>query len=87
MMEKKYTEEQIRKIYSCLVEDTEGKDRIGKEIDEEILKLTKDEKQQMDWQEYEQYRDKMFHIAFIAREGGFVEGFKYATLLMLEVFA
>ena len=36
--------------------------------------------------EYEQYRNKLFQVASIAEEAGFVKGFRYAVLLMAECF-
>ena len=37
-----------------------------------------------DWQEYETYRDKIFSAVGVAEEYGFVQGFKYAVMLLKE---
>ena len=53
-------------------------DGTGKEAEEKIMALLNDEAQQMERQEYERYRDKIFQAAAIAEEAGFITGFKYA---------
>lgn len=61
-------------------------DEINQDIQREIEGLLKEENKRMDWQEYEEYRDRAFLIASIAEEGGFIKGFKYAVRLMSECF-
>ncbi len=41
-------------------------------------------KNKTDWQEYETYRDKIFSAVGVAEEYGFVQGFKYAVMLLKE---
>lgn len=75
----------IRELYNSMIQMKNGMDEVSKEIYEKIMELTREEKKTMDWKAYEQYRDKLFLIASIAEEGGFVKGFRYASELMVEV--
>ncbi len=79
-------DKRIRELYNAMAQTKNGMDEVSKEIYEKIMELTRSEKKAMDWKEYEQYRDKLFLIASIAEEGGFVRGFRYASELMAEVF-
>lgn len=74
----------IKEIYRNLIQDKKIMDGISQEIQIEINKVMEKERMQMDWQEYEEYRDKIFLISSVAEEGGFVKGFKYAIVMMLE---
>lgn len=47
-------------------------------------KRIQEEKNKTDWQEYETYRDKIFSAVGVAEEYGFVQGFKYAVMLLEE---
>ena len=47
-------------------------------------KRIQEEKNKTDWQEYETYRDKIFSAVGVAEEYGFVQGFKYAVMLLKE---
>ena len=44
-------------------------------------------KQELEWQEFEQYRDQIYEISSIAEKAGFISGFKYAVRLMGECYA
>lgn len=77
----------IRELYNYMIQTTKGTDTVSKEINEKIMELTEEEKKNMDWKEYEKYRDKLFLIASIAEEGGFVKGFQYASILMMEALS
>lgn len=77
----------IRELYNYMTQTTKGTDVVSKEIYEKIMALTNEEKKNMDWKEYEKYRDKLFLIASIAEEGGFVKGFQYASALMSEALS
>ncbi|HIZ80905.1 MAG TPA: hypothetical protein H9722_02270 [Candidatus Mediterraneibacter pullistercoris] len=74
----------IRELYNCMEQKIHGTDIISKEIYEKIMELTQEEKNTMDWRTYEKYRDKLFLVASIAEEGGFVKGFRCASALMAE---
>lgn len=80
-------ENRIKEIYSTVIQGKEYMDGTGKEAEEKIMALLNDEAQQMERQEYERYRDKIFQAAAIAEEAGFITGFKYAAVLMAECFA
>ena len=79
-------DKRIRELYKTMAQTKNGMDEVSKEIYEKIMELTREEKKAMDWKEYEQYRDKLFLIASIAEEGGFINGFKYAVRLIAECY-
>ena len=74
----------IREIYHNLVQGTAFQREISQELENKINRELRTEKGQMEWKEFEQYRDKAYLIAAAAEEAGFVKGFKYAALLMAE---
>lgn len=76
----------IRELYRDRIQDTRYMNEINQHIQREIAELLQEEETRMDWQEYEEYRDKVFQISSIAEEGGFIKGFKYAVRLMTECF-
>ena len=42
--------------------------------------MLREKKQELDWQEFEQYRDQIYEISSAAEEAGFINGFKYAVM-------
>lgn len=74
----------IREIYNGVVRGSGCMESADKRIQDEIEKLFRREKDETDWQEYERYRDKIFSAADAATEEGFVQGFKYAVMLLKE---
>ena len=79
--------EKIKEIYQGCIQENRENDTVSKEIQEQIMLLLKDEKQKMGWKEFEEYRDKIYLVSAISREGGFINGFKYAVMLMAECYA
>ena len=79
--------EKIKEIYQGFIQENRENDTVSKEIQEQIMLLLKDEKQKMGWKEFEEYRDKIYLVSAISREGGFINGFKYAAMLMTECYA
>lgn len=75
----------IREIYNSKMQKAKY-NKIDEEIELEIQSLLKYEEKQMQPQEYEQYRDKLYQAAFAAKESGFIEGFRYAVRLLAECF-
>ena len=65
--------EKIREIYRFLLSETDYLKEIGKEIDEETERL------------YEEVRDELFALTEAAKEKGFIQGFRYAVMLMREI--
>lgn len=74
----------IREIYNGVVRNSGYMESADKRIQDEIEKLFRQEKDGTDWQEYERYRDKIFSAVDVAEEDGFVQGFKYAVMLLKE---
>lgn len=74
----------IQKLYMDLIEKVDETDEIYIEMKEELLEILKEDKEQMGDNEYKRYRDKIFRIAEIGEEKGFVRGFRFAFQLFLE---
>lgn len=51
------------------------------------FRMCSEKKQELNWQEFEQYRDQIYEISSAAEEAGFINGFKYAVMLMSECYA
>lgn len=77
----------IREIYNIFNEMSNWNDEASKEIEDKIMEELAEIQQRMEWKEFESYRDKIFAVSEIAKEGGFVNGFKYAVMLMAECYA
>lgn len=78
--------DKIREIYNTMIQRTKFTDGTSSDMEKKIKDLLKEEKLQMESLEYEQYRGKLFQVASIAEEAGFIKGFRYAVLLMAECF-
>lgn len=76
----------IREVYNNFVRETKGNDAESIRIQQNIKNLLKEKQQKMDWREFEQYRDQIYAVAAMAEEGGFINGFKYAAMLMAECY-
>lgn len=77
-------DKRIRELYVNLMQEIDDSDRINCEMKQAINALLKEEQKNMDSQEYGKYQDKVFQIAGVAEESGFVRGFKYAVHLLAE---
>ncbi|MEY8283840.1 DUF6809 family protein [Lachnospiraceae bacterium 50-23] len=73
----------IREIYKEMVQGKPYLDEISKETEKEIAELLKDESQK-NREEYEPYRDRLYSVAAIAEEAGFIKGFHFAVGLITE---
>lgn len=49
--------------------------------------MLREKKQELDWKEFEQYRDQTYEISSVAEKAGFIAGFRYAVRLMGECYA
>ena len=65
--------EKIREIYRFLLSETDYLKEIGKEIDEETERLLKENRVNLEKKTY------------AAKEKGFIQGFRYAVMLMREI--
>lgn len=74
----------IRNLYMNIIEQTDGMDEIQLEMKEELLELIEEDQKQMDDEEFRKYRDKVFRIAALGEEQGFVRGFRFAFQLFIE---
>lgn len=74
----------IESLYKELVGESEYLQSSGKRIDAFIEGLLKEQKQKMSQEEYEAYREIIYQAANEAEKSGFVAGFRYAFILMME---
>ena len=77
----------IQAIYDSYIQEMNGKDNLSISVQEKIQGVKKKKKQELKWQEFEQYRDQMYEISSIAEKAGFISGFKYAVRIMGECYA
>ena len=77
----------IQAIYDSYIQETKGKDNLSISVQEKIQDTLREKKQELEWQDFEQYRDQMYEISSIAEKAGFISGFKYAVRLMGECYA
>ena len=77
----------IQAIYDSYIQEMKGNDNASRKVQEKIQDVLREKKQELDWQEFEQYRDQIYEISSAAEEAGFINGFKYAVMLMSECYA
>ena len=77
----------IQAIYDSYIQEMNGKDNLSISVQEKIQGVLREKKQELEWQEFEQYRDQMYEISSIAEKAGFISGFKYAVRIMGECYA
>ena len=77
----------IQAIYDSYMQQMNGKDNLSISVQEKIQGVLREKKQELKWQEFEQYRDQMYEISSIAEKAGFISGFKYAVRIMGECYA
>lgn len=77
----------IQAIYDSYIQEMNGKDNLSISVQEKIQGVLREKKQELKWQEFEQYRDQMYEISSIAEKAGFISGFKYAVRIMGECYA
>ena len=54
-------------------------------IDEETERLLKENRVNLEKKTYEEVRDELFALTEAAKEKGFIQGFRYAVMLMREI--
>ena len=77
----------IQAIYDSYIQETKGNDEASRMVQEKIQEVLRENKQELDWKEFEQYRDQIYEISSVAEKAGFINGFKYAVKLMNECYA
>lgn len=77
----------IQAIYDSYIQETKGNDDVGRRVQEKIQDVLREKKQELEWQEFEQYRDQIYEISSVAEKAGFINGFRYAVRLMGECYA
>lgn len=77
----------IQAIYDSYIQETKGKDDLSMSVQEKIQEVLREKKQELEWREFEQYRDRVYEISSTAEKAGFINGFKYAVKLMCECYA
>lgn len=77
----------IEAIYDSYIQETKGNDDVSMSAQGKIQEVLRKKKQELEWQEFEQYRDQIYEIASIAEKAGFINGFRYAIRLMGECYA
>lgn len=76
----------IKAIYNSYIQETKGNDDAGMRVQNKIQEVLRKKKQELDWQEFEQYRDQIYEVSSVAEEEGFINGFRYAVNLMTECY-
>ena len=79
--------EKIREIYRFLLSETDYLKGIGKEIDEATERLLKENRVNFRIKTCEEVRDELFALTELAKEEGFIQGFRYAVMLTAECYA
>ena len=77
----------IQAIYESYIQETKGNDDASRKVQEKIQDVLREKKQELEWQEFEQYRDQIYEISSVAEKAGFINGFRYAVRLMGECYA
>lgn len=77
----------IKAIYNSFIQETKGNDDASVRVQEKVQEVLREKKQELDWKEFEQYRDQIYEISSIAEKAGFINGFRYAVRLMGECYA
>lgn len=76
----------IKAIYDSYIQETKGNDDASMRVQDKIQEVLRKKKQELDWQEFEQYRDQIYEVSSVAEEEGFINGFRYAVNLMTECY-
>ena len=79
--------DKIKAIYDSYIQETKGNNNASINVQEKIQRVLREKKQELDWQEFEQYRDQIYEVSAAAEEAGFINGFKYAVQLMSECYS
>lgn len=77
----------IQAIYDSYIQETKENDDVSRRVQEKIQTVLREKKQEIGWQEFEQYRDQIYEISSTAEKAGFINGFRYAVRLMGECYA
>lgn len=64
----------IREIYNNYNQANNWNDEISKKIERKIMEEIAEVQQIMEWKEFEKYRDRIFAVSEIAKEGGSAGG-------------
>ena len=78
--------DKIKAIYDSYIQETKGNNNASINVQEKVQRVLREKKQELDWQEFEQYRDQIYEVSTAAEEAGFINGFKYAVQLMSECY-
>ena len=77
----------IQEIYDSYIQETKGNDEASRKVQEKMQEVLREKKQELDWKEFEQYRDQTYEISSVAEKAGFIAGFRYAVRLLGECYA
>lgn len=75
----------IKEIYDSRIGNKKC-NQTEREIEEEVRNLLRYEEEHMPPREYEECRDKLYQAAFVGKEKGFAEGFRYGVRLTAQCF-
>ena len=78
-------DKRIREIYHEIIQGTGYMEEANRRVEEETRELLKEEEDVLDRMKYEALRDKLFSAASVAEEEGFVKGFRYGAILVMEM--
>ncbi|WP_306479941.1 hypothetical protein [Mediterraneibacter sp.] len=76
--------ERIREIYLYLLSETDYLKEAGKAIEKETERLLEEDRMNLEKKTHEEVRDELFGLAKAAEENGFIQGFRYAVMLLAE---
>lgn len=79
--------EKIKEIYKTFIQETGETKAYREQVEKQIEKMLREQKETMEENEYETYRDKFYLAAMAGEKGGFILGFRYAARLMAECYA
>ncbi len=77
----------IREIYLFLLSETDYLKEVGKKIEKEADRFLKADKVNFSSKTCEEVRDELFALTELAKEEGFIQGFRYAVMLTAECYA
>lgn len=55
----------IKAIYDSYIQETKGNDDASMRVQNRIQEVLRKKKQELDWQEFEQYRDQIYEVSSV----------------------
>lgn len=74
----------VKKVFGTVICNEKDAIELGKEVDEEILKLLRENEEAFEEEELDQIKNLMYESAYIAESAGFQLGMHYFLKLFLH---